>query len=311
MIMRKLIFIIALLSVAFVSFSQVSLPYMNMDSWIQRDIKESKIIGGEVKTLYEVGKPCVTKEAAPWVRGDSPWETSSIYANVVGISKVSSTVFPEKRGNGYCARLETRLEEVYALGFIHITALATGSLFVGHLIEPIRNINSPMAKMVQGVPFTHKIKALKFDYKAKTGGKRIKASALKKDDVEGPNNAEICVFLQKRWNEDGKLKSKRIATAYIRIEKSTDWVNGYELKLHYGDITKEPYYKEYMSLNYQGYPLYGLNDKGENVPIDEVGWGGESDNPTHIIIRFSSGYGGAYVGAVGDCLWIDNIEFVM
>ena len=109
--------------------------------------------------------------------------------------------------------------------------------------------------------------------------------------------------------ESDIIKAKKVI--YIRIEKSTDWVNGYELKLHYGDITKEPYYKEYMALNYQGYPLYGLNDKGENVPIDEVGWGDENDNPTHIIIRFSSGYGGAYVGAVGDCLWIDNIEFVM
>ena len=200
--MRKFVYTILLLNIAVLSFAQVSLPYMNMDSWVQRNIKESRIIGGEVKTLYEVGKPCVTTEAAAWKQGDSPWETSSIYANVMGISKISSTVFPEKRGNGYCARLETRLEEVYVFGFIHITALATGSLFVGHLLEPIRNINSPMAKMVQGVPFTHKIKALKFDYKAKTGGKRIKASALNKDDVEGANNAEVCVFLQKRWENE-------------------------------------------------------------------------------------------------------------
>ena len=309
--MIKFVNTILLLHIAVFSFAQVSLPYMDMDSWVQRNIKESRIIGGEVKTLYEVGKPCVTTEAAAWKQGDSPWENSSIYANVMGISKVSSTVFPEKRGNGYCARLETRLEEVYVFGFIHITALATGSLFVGHLLEPIRNINSPMAKMVQGVPFTHKIKALKFDYKAKTGGKRIKASALNKDDVEGANNAEVCVFLQKRWEEDGKLKSKRIATAYIRIDKSTDWVNGYELKLNYGDISNKPYFKDYMSLNYEGYPLYGLNKKGDNVPIDEVGWGDENDEPTHIIIRFSAGFGGAYVGAIGDCLWIDNVEFVM
>lgn len=287
-----------------------SLPYSDMDSWFQRDIKESRLIGGEVRTIFEVGKPGNSTQAEAWKQGDSPWETSSIYANVLGIVKGSSTVFPEKRGNGYCARLETVLEEVYVLGVIHVTALATGSLITGQLIEPIRNINSPMSKLIQGVPFTKRIKAMKFDYKAKTGGKRIKASALSKSDVEGANAAEISVFLQKRWeDEKGNIKCHRVGTAYIRITQSTDWVNGYELKINYGDISKEDYFQDYMDLNYEGYPIYGLNSKGENVPVDEVGWDGDA-TPTHIIIRFASGFGGAYVGAIGDCLWIDNVEFI-
>lgn len=289
---------------------KASLPYSNMDSWFKRDIKESRLIGGEVMTIYEVGKTGTSTKAEAWQQGDSPWETSSIYANVLGIVKGSSTVFPEKRGNGYCARLETVLEEVYVFGVIHVTALATGSLITGHLIEPIRNINSPMSKLVQGVPFTQRIKAVKFDYKAKTGGKRIKASALNKSDVEGANAAEVSVILQKRWeDEKGNIKCHRVGTAYIRITQSTDWVNGYELKINYGDISKEPYFQDYMKLNYEGYPIYGLNSKGENVPVDEVGWDGDA-TPTHIIIRFASGFGGAYVGAVGDCLWIDNVEFI-
>lgn len=286
--------------------------YNNMDSWVQRDIKESRLIGGETKTVWEVGAPAHLTKAEAWKQGDSPWETSSIYAHVMGIDKVSSTVFPEKRGEGYCARLETRLEEVYVFGFIHVTALATGSLFTGRLIEPIQSINDPMQKMSQGVPFSKKLKAIKFDYKAKTGGKRIKASAMSKEDVEGKNAAEVSVSLQKRWEDkDGNIKSKRIATAYIRITESTkDWVNGYTLDLHYGDITRQPFYKNYMKLNYEGYPQYALNSKGEMRFVDEIGWGDENDQPTHIVVRFAAGYGGAYVGAVGDCLWIDNMEFI-
>lgn len=313
--MFRIIFnILIFLTLSSVSvFSQAkNFTYNNMDSWVRRDIKESKLIGGETKTLYEVGKPAHLTKAEAWKQGDSPWETSSIYAHVMGIDKVSSTVFPEKRDSGFCARLETRLEEVYVFGIIHVTALATGSLFTGKLLEPITSINDPMEKMSQGVPYTKRLKSVKFDYKAKTGGKRVKASALSKTDVEGKNAAEVSVFLQKRWEDkNGNIQCKRIATAYIRITESTqDWVNGYELKLNYGDITKQPYYKDYMSLNYEGYPVFSLNSKGEMKRVNEIGWGSKDDQPTHIIVRFSSGFGGAYVGAIGDCLWIDNVEFV-
>lgn len=311
MLKHYIITILFSLCCVFPLSAQLNFSYNNMDSWEQRDIKESRIIGGQSKTLYEVGKAGHTTKAEAWNQGDSPWETSSVYAHVMGIDKVSSTVFPEKRGNGYCARMETVLEEVYVMGFIHVTALATGSLFTGKLIEPIQNVNNPMEKMSQGIPYTKRLKALKFDYKAKTGGKRIKASALSKSDVAGKNGADVSVFLQKRWeDEKGNIKCKRIATAYMRITESTDWINGYMLKMNYGDISKEPYFKEYMKLNYEGYPLYSLNSKGKMSFIDEVGWGDENDQPTHIIVRFSAGFGGAYVGAVGDCLWIDNVEFV-
>lgn len=286
----------------------VKLPYSDMDSWFRRDIKESRLIGGESRTLYDIGKSGSSLKAEAWQQGDSPWKTSSIYANVIGIVKGSNTVFPEKRGDGYCARLETVLEEVYVFGVIHVTALATGSLLTGGLIEPVRNINDPMAKLIQGTPCTDRVKAVIFDYKAKTGGKRIKASALSKEDVEGNNAAEVSVFLQKRWEDaKGNIKSVRIGTAYMRITKSTDWVNGYRLELNYGDITKESYFHDYMGLNYAGYPLYAKNKKGDNVKIDEVGWDANA-TPTHIIIRFSSGFGGAYIGAIGDCLWVDNVE---
>lgn len=286
--------------------------YNNMDSWVRRDIKESRIIGGETKTIWEVGAPAHITKAEAWDQGDSPWETTSIYAHIMGIDKVSSTVFPEKRGDGYCARLETRLEEVSALGLIHITALSTGTLFTGRLIEPIQGIDNPMEKMSQGIPFTKRLKAIKFDYKAKTGGKRIKASAMSKADVEGANAAEVCVFLEKRWeDQEGNIKAKRIATAYLRITKSTpEWVDGFVLPLNYGDITRQPFYRKYMQLNDDEYPQYALNSQGKIKHVDEVGWGDINDQPTHLIVRFAAGFGGPYIGAVGDCLWIDNVEFI-
>ena len=51
-----------------------------------------------------------------------------------------------------------------------------------------------------------------------------------------------------------------------------------------------------------------MNSKGNVVPIVEVGWGEPDDVPTHIILRFSSGHGGAYVGCPGAMLHIDNVK---
>ncbi|MEG1587253.1 MAG: PCMD domain-containing protein [Bacteroidales bacterium] len=295
------------------SFGQsAQLPYSDMDSWIMREIKESGIIGGNTRTLYEIGRPDTIREAKAHEHGDSPWETSSVYAKVSGIVKGSSTVFPEKRGSGYCARLETRLEEVVVLGIINLKVLATGTIFSGSITEPVRDSKDPMQKLMQGIPFTKRIKGIRFDYKTKTGGKRIKATGFSKSKLPGKNAADVCVLLQKRWEDkDGNIYAKRIGTGWVRFTQSTpDWINGYELPVHYGDITKSAVYQPYMNL-YQGENIIcGINSKGESKQITETGWGTESDQPTHIIIRFSAGYGGAYVGAVGDNLWIDNVELI-
>lgn len=295
------------------SFAQLKqLPYSNMDSWIMREIKESGIIGGKTRTLYEIGRSDTIREALPHVPGDSPWETSSVYAKVSGITKGSSTVFPEKRGNGYCARLETRLEEVVVLGIINLKVLATGTIFTGSITEPVRDSKDPMQKLMQGIPFDKRIKAIRFDYKTKTGGKRMKATGFSKSKLEGRNAADVCVLLQKRWEDaDGNIFAKRIGTGWVRFGQTTpNWVNDYELPIKYGDITKQPDYQPYMELYKDDNIICGKNSKGENKQITEVGWGDANDTPTHIIIRFSAGYGGAYVGAVGDILWVDNVELV-
>ena len=55
---------------------------------------------------------------------------------------------------------------------------------------------------------------------------------------------------------------------------------------------------------------YCKNTKGNIVPIRETEWGDANDVPTHMIIFISSSCGGAYVGTVGNSLWVDNISLV-
>ncbi|MGL4993449.1 MAG: PCMD domain-containing protein [Bacteroidales bacterium] len=290
----------------------VQLPYSDMNSWVVREFKESGIIGGNNRTLYEIGKSDTIKGAIARIPGDSPWETSSVYAKVSGVVKGSSTVFPEKRGNGYCARLETRLEEVQVLGLINLKVLATGTIFTGKIIEPVRDSKDPMQKLMQGIPYTKRVKSIRFDYKAKTGGKRIKSTGFSRSDLPGKNAADISVILQKRWEDaNGNIYAKRVGTGWTRITESTDsWVNDFELPIEYGDITSNTNYQTYKGLFKDDSILFGVNSKGEPKRVLEIGWGNDSEEPTHMIIRFSAGYGGAYVGAIGDVLWIDNVKIV-
>ena len=55
---------------------------------------------------------------------------------------------------------------------------------------------------------------------------------------------------------------------------------------------------------------YALNSKGKNVPIIEEGWASADETPTHILLKFDSSHGGAYVGTEGNTLWIDNVKLV-
>ena len=61
------------------------IKYGNFDQWIVRNIKESRIIGGETKLLYEVGPTKEMDGNEPYVnQGGSPWGTSNVMAKVMG-----------------------------------------------------------------------------------------------------------------------------------------------------------------------------------------------------------------------------------
>lgn len=284
------------------------------DNWVVREIKESGIIGGNVKYSYEIAKGDTIKGPVPYVNPPHcVWSTSSILGIVKGIVKVSCTVFPEQRDTGYCVRMETRLEKVKVLGLINLNVIASGTIFLGQIIEPIRDTRNPQGKLNCGIPFTDRPKAIMFDYKTIVGNNRFRAGGLGAPKELGDNDySECAVMLQKRWeDEDGNVYSKRIGTAYHRFtESQTEWQNNFKVDIHYGDITGEPFYREYMKLIPEELSNYMINSKGKSVPIQEVAWGNGDETPTHIIIRFSASHGEAYVGDTTNRLWIDNVKMI-
>ena len=142
------------------------IKYGDMDQWITRHIKESKVLGGNTRTVYEIGPTQTIEGSRPYVNlGGSPWATSNVYAKVMGVVKTSNAVVPADHGNGKCARLTTVLEHCKVLGMMNIEVLVSGSIFLGEMIEPITSTSNPYGKMNMGIPFTSRPSALQFDYK--------------------------------------------------------------------------------------------------------------------------------------------------
>lgn len=287
------------------------LPFGNLDSWYIRKIKESHLMGGKVKTLYEVAPKGSTDKAEPYRNlGGSPWATSNVLAKPVGIVKTNTSVYREEReGHGYCAKLYTHLESCKVLGMVNIEVLAAGSLFLGELVEPVNSAKNPYGKMSFGMPFTKRPKAIKFDYKTKIVGtpNRIKKGVGGRSTVKGMDMADCVLYLQKRWEDaEGNIFASRVGTMVHRFKKSTSgWVNNASFTIHYGDITGESYYNaSSMGLNKM---RCAKNSKGKLVPVQEVKWEGDA-TPTHIVLQFSSSHGGAYIGTEGNTLWLDNIR---
>ena len=292
--------------------------YGTFDSWSMRQVKESGLIGGATKTLYEFygNQETVFTGKTPFTAPEGYlWRTNNVLAIVAGVVKTNNTIFPEERGNGYCARIETHIEEVKALGVINMDVTCQGALLLGVLPEPITTTKDPMAKVFYGIPFTGMPKAVVMDIKADVGHEVIRATGFSKLKPMGyPDSAEITVMLQKRWeDEDGVVHALRVGTAIWRIsEDIPEWMNGYELKIHYGDITGEPFYEEYMGLkNDPESAFHAPNSNGRNVIIQEDGWAEPGTQPTHLVINIISSCGKAFYGGVGNTLWVDNVRIVM
>lgn len=290
------------------------LPFGDMNQWIKREIKESSIIGGAQKEIYAVGPTQTIKGEIPYKpTGGSPWATSNVMAKVVGIVKTNSSVFPERRDGGYCARLDTHLEGVKVFGVVDITVLAAGSLFLGEVHEPIKSTKNPNGLLLMGVPFTKHPKALRFDYKVRIADreKRIRATGFGREtDVDGKDHAAVVCLLQKRWEDkEGNVYASRVGTFAIQYDKSCDWQNAATYTILYGDITHNPAYRaNLMKLN--AYEYNTVNSRGKSVPIKEVSWAAPDEAPTHIILQFASSHGGAYIGTPGNSLWVDNVKLV-
>ena len=292
----------------------VPFAYGDTDNWIVREIHESGIIGGNTKWLYELGpSDTIVGNTAFRNMGGSPWATSNVMAKVAGVVKTNTSVFPEKRGYGMCARMETRYESVKVFGLVDIEVIAAGSVFLGTVHEPIKGTKNPQAMLQSGVPFSKKPKALRFDYKVKAAPEknRVRSTGfIRKSTVAGQDSLAVILLLQKRWeDEEGNVYSKRVGTMVQRYTESTpDWVNDATYPILYGNITSKPEYKPYMRIQVE--ERYTLNSKGKSVPIQEVGWAEPGEAPTHMVLQFTSSHGGAYIGSPGNTFWIDNVELI-
>lgn len=292
----------------------VPFAYGNLDQWITREIHESAIIGGETKLLYEIGptEKIVSNDAFT-NKGGSPWANSNVLAKVAGVVKTNTSVYPEKRGDGMCARMETRFESVKVFGLLDIEVIAAGSIFLGQVHEPIRGTKNPQAMLQSGIEFTKRPKAIRFDYKTKLASSpnRVRSTGFsRKTTIPGRDSIAVILLLQKRWEDkEGNVYSKRVGTMVQRYIQSTNgWVNEATYPIMYGDITSRPEYRSYMRIQVE--ERYTMNSKGESVPIQEVGWAAPDETPTHMVLQFTSSHGGAYIGSPGNTFWIDNIKLV-
>lgn len=289
--------------------------YGDMEHWVIREIKESGIIGGNVKTLYELGPDEVVSGREPYVnRGGSLWATSNVLAKVSGVYKTNVSVFKEPReGGGYCAKLLTHIEKVKVLGLVNISVIAAGSISLGSMTELITGTKEGLKYLNNGIPFTKRPKALRFDYKLELPGdsNRLKMTGFSgKGQIKGADSAIVVLFLQKRTEgADGNIYAERVGTLVVKYGKSTSgWVDNATYNIYYGDMSHQPDFdKALMGLRDTD---YALNSKGNSVIIKEIGWASSDTAPTHLCLQFASSHGGAYIGTPGNTFWIDNVRLV-
>ena len=108
------------------------------DRWCVREIKESVLLGGDTAHLFEFygNQDTTFTGKQPFVPPKGYiWRTNNVLAIVAGIVKTNNTVYPEKRGEGYCARIETHLEEVKVIGMINMDVVCQGAMLIGNLPE--------------------------------------------------------------------------------------------------------------------------------------------------------------------------------
>lgn len=285
-------------------------PFGDFEHWTVRHIRESAVLGGNVRTLYVVGPDETLEGNQAYDYSRTIWASSNAYARVMGITKTSVTVEPDKGPSGTCARLTTRFASCKVAGLMDIKVLATGSIFWGKVLEPISGIKEPMSTMDWGIPFTDRPSALVLDCKAElpATGMLTKGTTFRQQEFPGEDPCQIMMILQYRWeDENGHLHALRVGTAVRRIHRSTDWVRKMRIPIVYGDASQQPGYGAGMELLVGERALYAINSQGKSKPIPEEGWADAGTVPTHALVQIAAGCQDAFTGALGNTLWVDNI----
>ena len=309
---RKGLFVLLMLPLLAMAQRYEKVPFADFEQWTVRYITESQIIGGQEKILYVVGPTDTIRGNKVYDYKKTIWSSSNAYAKVAGVTKTSTNVTPDHGPTGRCAKLATQMAECKVAGLVNIKVLAAGSIFWGQIQEPISGVKNPYAVMSWGIPFTKRPKAMLFNYKAiiPNTGKLIKSTTFRASEFEGYDSAEVVLLLQYRWeDEEGNIHAKRVGTAMCQIDKTTaGWVMNTRLPVIYGDARKSEDYKPYMDL-ISGYKnMYAFNSKGKKKLIIEDEWADAKCPVTHAIMWFSSGSRGAFIGALDNVLWVDEVR---
>ena len=301
-----------LFSVAAYGQRYEKVPFGDFEQWAVRYIDESQIIGGQRKTLYVPGPTDTIRGNAAYDYSNTIWATSNAFAKVMGIVKTSTNVTPDRGPKGHCAKLATQYADCKVAGLVNIRVLAAGSIYWGKMLEPITGVSDPYAFMDWGIPFTKRPKAMVLNYKSKipNTGKLVKGTTFRTIEFDGYDPAEILFILQYRWEDKkGNIHAKRVGTAMYHIDKTSDgWVNDFRLPVIYGDARESKDYEPYMQLLSGDKNMYALNSKGKKKPIVEEDWADPNCPVTHAIMVITSGSQGAFVGALDNVLWVDEIR---
>ena len=156
------------------------------DRWRVYQLKESGIIGGNIKTIYKLseGDTLSGQEPCP-LNPEDIFSPCNIMADVMGVIKGSNSVYPEPRGDGYCAKLQVVMEKVRVFGIIDMEVLVQGTLLTGYFQEPIRDTKGAYSKLDCGIPFTGRPAAVRYDYKADVGRTVVRSTGFSPFKVIG------------------------------------------------------------------------------------------------------------------------------
>ncbi len=306
--------VILLLLVSQLAYGQryEKVPFGDFEQWTVRYVTESKIIGGQEKVLYVIGPTDTIHSNDPYDYKNTIWATSNAFAKMMGVVKTSNNVTPDKGPTGTCAKLATQFANCKVAGLVNINVLAAGSISWGKMLEPISGVSDPFAVMDWGIPFTKRPNALVLDYKAiiPNTGKLVKGTTTRTIEFDGYDPAEILFVLQFRWeDEKGNVHAKRVGTAIGHIDQSSDgWVKDFRVPVIYGDARESSDFQPYMDLLSGDRALYAINSKGKKKPILEETWADPDCPVTHAILCICSGSSGAFIGAIGNVLWVDEIR---
>lgn len=306
--------IILLLLISQLAFGQhyEEVPFGDFEQWTVRYVTESKIIGGQEKALYVIGPTDTIHSNEIYDYKNTIWSTSNAFAKVMGVVKTSNNVTPDKGPSGTCAKLATEFAYCKVARLVNIKVLAAGSIYWGKMLEPVTGVNDPFAFIDWGIPFTKRPNALVLDYKATipNTGKLVKGTTTRTIEFDGYDPAEILFVLQSRWeDEKGNVHAKRVGTAICHIDQSSNgWIKDFRVPVIYGDARESADYQPYMDLLTGDMTMYTINSKGRKKPILEETWADPDCPVTHAIMWLTSGSSGAFIGAIGNVLWLDEIR---